>query len=656
MKPTTITRTSLPARLLAVALAIMSLMSVLTPVGAEKSAGSKKNRKQQAEQVIKAEKIRIDGDEYVIRGKKITLKATVSPSRADQRVEWSSANDKIATVNSKGVVKGIKAGKVKITAVSKTTKKVKASFTVTVLAGAVSEIKITGAVSTLDLSGQKQVKLAVKAKPKGALQQFEWKSSNTKVATVSDQGVVKAKKTGQVTITATAVDGSRKKAAVTLQVIDSKAEKTPTQEPENPDPGTEEEPAEEITETPVEAQPEEQPQTEKPVEAQPEEQPQSEKPVEEQPKEEQPKEEPTEEQIEKPSEEQPQTEQPKEEQQNEEQPETEPQTEQPKEEQPNEQPEAQPEEQPQTGKPKEEQPETQPDPQPETQPVTEKPAEPTVPAAEEVILIADQDTVFVGETLQVSARVLPETASQAVSWSSSKKSVAKVDKSGLITAVSAGTTTIIASAGDTFAMLTLTVQPEPPKIPEATSIVITGAETLDVYQNHKLTLQLYAAVFPADANQQVRWCSSDPSVAGVDETGFVIAKQAGSVTITAEAADGSGVKQTVSIEVIRSGFLVTDHGDGTGTLTAFELTGSVADIPDWLGGLKITALAPGLFQNNAELKDLIIPAAVTEIPDRLCKGCIALRSVKMSTHVTAYGKEAFNTTRNNTVGFLFWND
>ena len=64
----------------------------------------------------KPKKVKITGSKYVAKGKKITLKATVTPEGADQKVKWTSSNKKIATVSSKGVVKGKKAGKVKITA------------------------------------------------------------------------------------------------------------------------------------------------------------------------------------------------------------------------------------------------------------------------------------------------------------------------------------------------------------------------------------------------------------------------------------------------------------------------------------------------------------------------------------------------------------
>ena len=48
----------------------------------------------------------------------------------------------------------------------------------------------------------------------------------------------------------------------------------------------------------------------------------------------------------------------------------------------------------------------------------------------------------VGETLQLTATVTPDTASQKVSWKSSDKSVATVDQDGLVTAKKKGKATI----------------------------------------------------------------------------------------------------------------------------------------------------------------------------------------------------------------------
>ena len=50
----------------------------------------------------------------ITKGKSVTLKATLTPSSGGT-VKWTSSNKKIATVTSKGVVKGIKKGTATIT-------------------------------------------------------------------------------------------------------------------------------------------------------------------------------------------------------------------------------------------------------------------------------------------------------------------------------------------------------------------------------------------------------------------------------------------------------------------------------------------------------------------------------------------------------------
>jgi len=73
-------------------------------------------------------------------------------------------------------------------------------------------------------------------------------------------------------------------------------------------------------------------------------------------------------------------------------------------------------------------------------------------------------TIAAGETLQLTASVLPETAPQGVTWKSSDTGVATVDADGLVTALKKGTATITAATGNKLtAKLALTVQKAPPK-------------------------------------------------------------------------------------------------------------------------------------------------------------------------------------------------
>lgn len=67
---------------------------------------------------------------------------------------------------------------------------------------------------------------------------------------------------------------------------------------------------------------------------------------------------------------------------------------------------------------------------------------------EYVIVSHASKTIEVGETLQLSAQVLPAGADQSVTWSSDKTSVAEVDEDGVVTARAIGTAKITATAAD----------------------------------------------------------------------------------------------------------------------------------------------------------------------------------------------------------------
>lgn len=127
----------------------------------------------------------------VYTGKTVTVKATATPSAT---VTYTTSNKAIATVSSTGVVKGIKAGTVTITATTSTG--LKTTCKVTVKAPSVKFAKKSAVV-------YKGKTATVKATLAG-VSSVTYKSSNTKIATVNSKtGTVKGIKAGTVTITAT---------------------------------------------------------------------------------------------------------------------------------------------------------------------------------------------------------------------------------------------------------------------------------------------------------------------------------------------------------------------------------------------------------------------------------------------------------------------
>ncbi len=169
----------------------------------------------------------------IAAGKKITLKANVTPANASKKkVTWKSSNTKYATVSQSGVVTTKKAGAgktVTIIATAQDGSNKKATYKITIMNKAVKKVKLTAKTKTVKAGKKLTVKATVtltakidkKSKSTNANKTLEWKSSNTKYATVNSKGVVAAKKAGKgktVTITATATDGSKKKATIKIKI------------------------------------------------------------------------------------------------------------------------------------------------------------------------------------------------------------------------------------------------------------------------------------------------------------------------------------------------------------------------------------------------------------------------------------------------------
>ena len=151
------------------------------------------------------------------KGKAFTLKTKVTVSgKASKKVTYKTSNKKIVTVNAKGKITAKKKGTAKIYVISKANKKKKCTITVTV-GTPVTKVKLNKTKSTMTV-GKKQTLKATVTPKKASNKAVVWKSSNKKVATVTSKGVVKAKKAGTVTITATAKDGSGKKATCKITV------------------------------------------------------------------------------------------------------------------------------------------------------------------------------------------------------------------------------------------------------------------------------------------------------------------------------------------------------------------------------------------------------------------------------------------------------
>ena len=163
--------------------------------------------------------------------------------------------------------------------------------------------------------------------------------------------------------------------------------------------------------------------------------------------------------------------------------------------------------------------------------------------AESITISQETATLKVGETVELTATVMPEDATdKTVSWTSSDEAVATVDAEGKVTAVALGEATVTAKCGEVSTYCTVTVVATP-----AESITISQeTATLKVGE----TVELTATVMPEDATDKtVSWTSSDEAVATVDAEGKVTAVALGEAEITATAADGSGISANCLVTV-----------------------------------------------------------------------------------------------------------
>lgn len=141
----------------------------------------------------------------------VTVRAT-GLAKGDYVKSWTSSKKSVATVDKNG----------KITA---TSKEGTAVITVTLASGKTAKVtvtvkmirttKLTKVPKTLSLTTGKKYTLKPVVTPSNSQEKITYKSSNTKIATVSSTGVITAKKVGKVTIT---VQSGKQKATVTLTV------------------------------------------------------------------------------------------------------------------------------------------------------------------------------------------------------------------------------------------------------------------------------------------------------------------------------------------------------------------------------------------------------------------------------------------------------
>lgn len=157
----------------------------------------------------------------------LQLSAAFTPSYATVTgLTWTSSDETKATVSATGLVTGVAAGEVTITATSTASSDVHGSITLTVKEATAPVTGVALNKTTLDLFAEKSEQLTATVTATvetGFVNTVTWTSSDTSVATVANDGTITAVAAGSATITATTdgkgADGNSLTATCALTVI-----------------------------------------------------------------------------------------------------------------------------------------------------------------------------------------------------------------------------------------------------------------------------------------------------------------------------------------------------------------------------------------------------------------------------------------------------
>lgn len=200
-----------------------------------------------------------------------------------------------------------------------------------------------------------------------------------------------------------------------------------------------------------------------------------------------------------------------------------------------------------------------------------------------VVVSPDSISVIIGKTSALTATVKDANdnalSGRVVTWKSDNTSIATVDANGVVTAVSAGTTTVTATSegksGSAKVVVTLApvarvtvVDPVNPATPPS---VVQGQ-----------TLQLAALLADADGNtlldRLVTWVSADSSIASVDGNGLVTGLKVGQTKIIATSEGVSGSADvTVTSALVEGSVIIVPAETTLVVLQSADLKGLVVN-------------------------------------------------------------------------------
>ena len=218
----------------------------------------------------------------------------------------------------------------------------------------------------------------------------------------------------------------------------------------------------------------------------------------------------------------------------------------------------------------------------ETPEVPETPETPKDVKVQQITLTPSTSSVVVGESLQITVKVLPENATNTtLKWKITPENVLKPTAvSGQFTAQQVGEALVRAEAADGSGITAECKVVVKPRLVQAISLNAT--------QKHLIigdSFTLTATLSPENAtNRNVIWKLVSGNAISLSNTGVIQAKKVGEALVRAEAADGSGITaeckvvvkprlvQAISLNATQKHLIIGDSFTLTATLSPENAT------------------------------------------------------------------------------------
>lgn len=251
---------------------------------------------------------------------------------------------------------------------------------------------------------------------------------------------------------------------------------------------------------------------------------------------------------------------------------------------------------------------------------------------------ANEITIGVNQAAKLSLNYEGEANMSNFTWTSSRQSIVRV-KNGEIFGVSPGTANVTVRTPSSSKTVTVRVVESNTVLgtPNITFGTIVGANNnlvkaqgeVDVNAGQRFNLEIvtdpWYYVYSQNAGLKLKWKSTDPTVATVDQNGLVTTLEKwGSTSITATIMNGdeeTAYAATVTLNV-QEPFTISNY-----RLTKYHGWGGengVLTVPD---DKNIMYIGEDAFKDNDNVRVIILPKTVTQIDEYAFRNCKALEEV-----------------------------